>query len=269
MAVFFDSEYRQFDGYFFYTTEDLTKGGKPEEPPMSAQGKKNFLEAITEGKGFIGSHCASDTFHSPGNRTLKSDTLDPYIEMIGGEFIRHGRQQVAKMRIVDKNFQAWRTLKRISASTKNGIPSRILLPTCTLSWYKKPREWWMQITNGHLTPRHGLVSMARAESSIHPWDHREDVWTNPIFESFSSRHQLGSWPSRCGSTIQHSRGHTSGKHTSKAVIETPEIASRMMVCFHHSRQVKIDWYSDSYLKAVSLGRILECTSSGSPARATF
>ena len=59
---------------------------------MSTEGKKAFLDAIHGGKGFVGMHCATDTFHSQG------DEIDPYIEMIGGEFISPRRQQVATAR---------------------------------------------------------------------------------------------------------------------------------------------------------------------------
>ncbi|HEX5223201.1 MAG TPA: ThuA domain-containing protein [Verrucomicrobiae bacterium] len=47
--------------------------------------KQAFLDWIKSGKGFVGIHSATDTFrgHKP---------LDPYIEMIGGEFKIHGPQ---------------------------------------------------------------------------------------------------------------------------------------------------------------------------------
>ena len=55
----------QFDAYFFHTTGNLTEAGNDKNPPMPAEGKPAFLEAIHRGKGFVGTHCASDTFHSP------------------------------------------------------------------------------------------------------------------------------------------------------------------------------------------------------------
>src|SRR6266446_1645528 len=100
-----------FDGYMFYTTGDLTTPGTDKQPPMSAEGKAAFLQAIKNGKGFIGSHSASDTFHSPGNEkpgdaryVNDSDAVDPYIAMIGGEFIMHGAQQKSRMISVDPKF---------------------------------------------------------------------------------------------------------------------------------------------------------------------
>ena len=48
--------------------------------------KQAFLDEIKGGKAFIGMHSASDTFHGEGNK------VDPYIEMLGGEFLTHDAQ---------------------------------------------------------------------------------------------------------------------------------------------------------------------------------
>jgi hypothetical protein len=46
----------------------LTETGSDKNPPMSPAGKAALLEAIHNGKGFIGTHSATDTFHSPGGK---------------------------------------------------------------------------------------------------------------------------------------------------------------------------------------------------------
>src|SRR5580658_1291409 len=63
-SVFTPENIAKYDAFFFYTTGDLTTPGTDKNPPMSQEGKAAFLEAIHNGKGFIGSHCAADTFHS-------------------------------------------------------------------------------------------------------------------------------------------------------------------------------------------------------------
>src|SRR5271154_4699059 len=61
----FTPEYlAKFDAYFFYTTGELTTAGTDKNPPMTPEGKAAFLDAIKKGKGFIGTHSASDTFHT-------------------------------------------------------------------------------------------------------------------------------------------------------------------------------------------------------------
>jgi type 1 glutamine amidotransferase len=89
----------QWDAFAFETTGDLTVPGTDKNPPMSKEGKAAFLDAIRQGKGFVGMHCATDTFHSP-----QGGPLDPYIEMIGAEFIVHGAQQKTRIIVVDPEF---------------------------------------------------------------------------------------------------------------------------------------------------------------------
>jgi type 1 glutamine amidotransferase len=64
---------KNYDGVFFLCTT-----GELPLPDKAA-----FLEWIKSGKAFIGAHSATDTFHGPG------PGVDPYIDMIGGEFVNH------------------------------------------------------------------------------------------------------------------------------------------------------------------------------------
>src|SRR4051794_31722966 len=93
----------KYDAFLFETTGDLTAEGGDKQPPMPKEGKKALLDAIAAGKGFVGCHCASDTFHSKGDawKNQEKDQVDPYIAMVGGEFIRHGAQQESDMHVVD------------------------------------------------------------------------------------------------------------------------------------------------------------------------
>lgn len=178
----FDGDIDQYAAFFFYTTEDLTQVGNDKNPAMTAKGKARFLEAIAAGKGMIGSHCASDTFHSPGDRRKASETRDPYIAMLGGEFISHGPQQEAKMRVVDSAFPGIGEQKEFKLneewySLKNFAPDlHVLLVQETAGMqgqdYQRPpypATWARQHGKGRVF----YTSMG----------HREDVWTNPLFQS--------------------------------------------------------------------------------------
>lgn len=90
----------QWDAFVFYTTGDLTKPGRDGQPPISEPGLQAFFAAIEAGKGFVGLHCATDTFGV--HRGRNGD--DPYIKMIGGHFAGHGAQQLAKIEIADPKF---------------------------------------------------------------------------------------------------------------------------------------------------------------------
>src|SRR5215471_17622919 len=61
--IFDSADFAKFAGMLFFTTGDLTTEGTDKNPPMSAEGKRKFLDAIHDGKGFVGVHAASDTFH--------------------------------------------------------------------------------------------------------------------------------------------------------------------------------------------------------------
>jgi type 1 glutamine amidotransferase len=62
--------------------------------------KAAFLDWIKSGKGFVGMHSASDTFHN----------FPPFIEMIGGEFKSHGAQVEVEAVNQDKECPACRHL---------------------------------------------------------------------------------------------------------------------------------------------------------------
>ncbi len=179
----FDEPLDKWHAIFFYTTGDLTKEGTDKQPPISPRGKQALLEAVHGGKGFIGSHCASDTFHSVGKAFENQKELDPYIAMLGGEFIRHGRQQTAHMTVVDPHFpgiapagrgfdmhEEWYSLKNFAPDI------HVLLVNETEGMQDKdyerppyPATWCRK----HGAGRVFYTSMG----------HREDVWTNPVFQS--------------------------------------------------------------------------------------
>ena len=50
--LFLPETIAKYDAFLFETTEDLTKEGGDKNPPMPVEGKKAFLQAIADGKGF-------------------------------------------------------------------------------------------------------------------------------------------------------------------------------------------------------------------------
>src|SRR5688500_639335 len=90
-SLFTPDKLSQFDVIAFYTTGDLTEAGTDKATPMPKEGKQALLDFVKGGKGFVGFHCASDTFHSQRGK------VDPYIRMCGGEFKSHGAQQTSRI----------------------------------------------------------------------------------------------------------------------------------------------------------------------------
>ena len=179
----FDKDLGEYSAIVFYTTGDLTRVGGDKAPAMSKKGKSALIDWVKAGNGFVGSHCASDTFHTKGNSRKNQKTKDPYIAMLGGEFITHGRQQKAIMRVADGKFpgmkpagsmftmhEEWYCLKNFAADM------HVLLVNETKGMrgrdYQRaayPATW----ARAHGKGRVFYTSMG----------HRNDVWTNPIFAS--------------------------------------------------------------------------------------
>lgn len=184
-TVFTAEKLARYDAFFFYTTGDLTGPAADGSPPMSAEGKKAFLDAIRGGKGFVGVHSATDTFHSPGDRLdpRPPAQLDPYIAMIGAEFIRHGAQQPARMTVADPRFPG-------VVGAGSGFDLR--------------EEWYalrsfqpdlhvilVQETRGMTGPDYQRPSYPATWARMHgqgrvfytSMGHRGDVWTNPLYQA--------------------------------------------------------------------------------------
>ncbi|MEQ1861873.1 MAG: ThuA domain-containing protein [Chthoniobacteraceae bacterium] len=186
----FSPEYlAQFSAVFFYTTGDLTTAGTDKQPPMSAAGKQALLDFVASGKGFVGTHSASDTFHTANEAAKGPDRYinhgadaDAYVRFLGGEFIKHGKQQSATMRCVDPKFpglakyadgfafpEEWYSLKDFT----DDIHVLLVQETQTMEGaeYQRPPypATWVR---AHGKGRVFYTSMG----------HREDVWTNPIFQ---------------------------------------------------------------------------------------
>jgi type 1 glutamine amidotransferase len=183
-TLFTEEGLKPFDAIMFYTTGDLERPWRPGNmeaqgvsKPMPPDGKQTLLKFVADGKGFVGMHCASDTWdhHGDGPKT------DPYIRMLGGEFIIHGRQQKAKIHVVDPKFIAgledfekteeWYRLKNFAADM------HVILVQDTTSMeeeqYKKDGPYPETWARMHEKGRVFYTSMG----------HRDDVWKSRIFEN--------------------------------------------------------------------------------------
>ncbi len=178
-----------FDTVIFYTTGDLTKPGTDKNPPMTEAGKQAIFDYVKSGKGFIGLHSATDTFHTaneakkgPDRFMNHGDKADPYVCFIGGEFIIHGAQQVAKNTVINKSFpgfenagdsfsfnEEWYSLKDFREDLH--VLTVIDSPSMKGPHYARPpypTTWARQEGGGRVY----YTAMG----------HREDIWTNPVFQ---------------------------------------------------------------------------------------
>lgn len=110
---------KQYAAVVFYTSGDLGKLAPPDKkgtedrfPVVPPEGKAALLAAIKGGMGFVGIHSASDCWHTedpayPGKAAryvVMGEKLDPYLAMLGAEFIAHDKHQAGTFTIVDDKF---------------------------------------------------------------------------------------------------------------------------------------------------------------------
>lgn len=193
-SVFTPEYLAQFDAIMFYTSGDLLAPGKDGNPPLSAAGKAALLDAIRNGKGFVGVHSATDTFHT--GETVDTDTkqartwryrnngdkADPYVRMLGAEFIVHGVQQKTAATVVDPKFPGfagagkaldWMEEWYSFADFSPDLHVLLLTETSGMQGppYQRPPypSTWAHLYGQGRVFYTGL-------------GHREDVWLNPIFQ---------------------------------------------------------------------------------------
>jgi type 1 glutamine amidotransferase len=174
----FDGDLDQYDCIAFYTSGDLTRPNDRQTPPMSPEGKQKLLDAIAAGKGLAGFHACTDSFHSRGEQ------IDPYIAMVGGEFVTHGAQQEASL-VISSRFpgagdlgcaegisftEEWYAQKNFA----NDLHVILVQETKYMKGdcYQRPDFpcTWARL---HGKGRVFYTSLG----------HREDVWTNPFFQT--------------------------------------------------------------------------------------
>jgi type 1 glutamine amidotransferase len=166
------------------------------EPGMGDAGKAAFLDAIRQGKGFMAFHSGSDTFHSHGHGHKEGELLrdvgadnkdefDPYIQMLGGEFIIHGAQQPGVLKVVDPKFpgaDAFESVKPFQEewySLKNFAPDLHVIITQQTESMKGPmyeRQPYPE-TWAHLWGKGRVFYTSMG--------HREDVWEKPEFQALA------------------------------------------------------------------------------------
>jgi len=175
-----------FDAVIFYTTGNLLTTGTDKQPAMTPAGKQALFDYIKGGKGFIGLHCASDTFHTtgtPGRCLDATKDEDAYICTVGGEFITHGAQQVATNKVIDPKFPGFETAGDQFTFAEEWYALKNFNPDLHALTVIKTEGMDGEPYHRPDYP----TTWARAEGKGRVYysalGHREDVWTNPTFQN--------------------------------------------------------------------------------------
>ena len=182
----FDGDLSQYDAIAFYTSGDLTRPARDGSPPMTPAGKRKLLDTIAAGKGFAGFHSAAATFHSKGRQDEKQAEVDPYIAMLGGEFVAEGQRQEASLfapsQFLSKNVgvpseglaftEVWPTFKNFSKD----LHAILVQETRFMKGdaYRRP-DYPAAWARMHGRGRVFYTSLG----------HCEDVWTNGFFQAIA------------------------------------------------------------------------------------
>jgi hypothetical protein len=164
----------QWDGFLFYATGDLTKPAKSDPaPPMTPEGKQALLDAVAAGKGFVAIHAGNDAFRLG---------YDPFIQMVGGEFLGHGAQQKSWSRVKDPKFPGMDGVQDFELNEEWYAPKNLNPDLHVII---------AQDTNGMKGPQYEKrppypATWARMQGKGRVYytslGHREDVWDNPLFQ---------------------------------------------------------------------------------------
>ncbi len=185
--IFESKDFPTFDGFFFETQGDLTaEKCQDGSKPMTQKGKEALLAAVADGKAFAGWHCASDTFHTQHTQayeTAPRDKVDPYIAMVGGEFIIHGAQQKAPVQVADASWPGLDGVENPTSVTeewyslKNFAPDLhviLVMDTSKMNGFMYERPPYPQTwARKHEKGRVFFTSFG----------HREEVWSSEMFQN--------------------------------------------------------------------------------------
>lgn len=171
----FDDDLDQFDAIVFYMCGNQFQPSVTKAPPMSEKGRDRLVAAVAGGKPFIGLHssCYWGRDAAPN---------DPYLKMVGAQFISHGEQQQGTMQVVSPDFPGAASL---------GKSFRLQDEWYAMNDFAKDMHVILtQDTQGMRGEMYQRPSFPATWARMHgqgrvffsSMGHREDVWTNPTFQ---------------------------------------------------------------------------------------
>jgi hypothetical protein len=177
-SLFNPDKIGQWDAFAWYATGDLTRPTNVKtdtEPSMTAEGKQALLDAIAAGKGFVGIHAGDDCFHE------RNGVVDPFIKMLGGEFLSHGAQQDSWMRVTDAKFPGMDGVKDFQMKDEWYSPRNLTddLHVIVVQDTKGMTGWQYA-----RPPYPSTWARLHGKGRVYytSLGHREDVWDNPLFQ---------------------------------------------------------------------------------------
>jgi uncharacterized protein len=161
-----DQNLKKYDAVFFYTTGEL---------PLTDAQKSDLLGFVRSGKGFGGSHCATDTFYK----------WKDYGELIGGYFDGHPWHQKIRVVVEDKDHPSTKHLgdsfeitdeiyqfKAPYARDKLHVLLRLDMDSVTKAGKRQDKDNALAWVHDYGKGRVFYTALG----------HREEVWNDPRFQ---------------------------------------------------------------------------------------
>src|SRR5688572_20228091 len=180
------AELENLEAVVLYTTGDLTQAGTKQGPfggdgetPMKPEGVSDLMKWVENGGALLGFHSAADTFHDA------SGAPSPYVQLLGGEFLTHGRPFEGKLQVVDPDHptmanipQDWRVLDEWYAFKNMNIDRVHVLALLDTSTDPYKQEAYKRAPY----PVIWCASVGKGRVFYNALGHREEVWDDPKFQ---------------------------------------------------------------------------------------
>lgn len=167
-----------YQGLFFFTQGELTVPGVDRQPAMKVDDRPAILDFVKAGGGFVGTHCGgADTFHlwTEGNQK-------PFLEMVGGEFIGHGAQQVSHLEVVDSTFPAMKPWPKNFPLTDEWYAYQGFQPSIRVLMMIQTKGMKGSLYQRESYPITWCRDYGKGRVFYTGLGHREDVWANPKYQ---------------------------------------------------------------------------------------
>lgn len=172
----FDRDLDRYDAIVLYNCGDMTAPSVTKAPPMTPRGARRLVEAVAAGKPLVAIHSACYWGDKPGAEFQRC------VAMVGAQFIAHGEQQEATMRVTAPNFPGLKGL---------GRSFRLLDEWYAMRDFAKDMHVILAEDNeGMKGPMYQRPPFPSTWARPHgkgrvfytAMGHREDVWTNRTFQ---------------------------------------------------------------------------------------
>lgn len=171
---------KNYDVVIFYTTGDLTTPGTDGQPPMGPNGQEELLAWVKGGGGFMGFHCAADTFH-PDPQCGPPTT---YTKLLGAEFAGHGRQFAGTIKVTSPGHplvanitDGWKMMDEWYTFCNFNVENLHVLALLDPGDEREKQEMY----NRPSYPVIWCQAIGEGRMYYDAMGHREDVWDNEQF----------------------------------------------------------------------------------------